>query len=87
MPPGGFLAGWEPKVLPPYLWALLVINTPSSNTHPTPTYAKIIMMQGDSPVFGTTSAQRLKGALGQAEVVSKSEIWTPGFLIPWAREI
>lgn len=59
--PWGLPVGWEPRVFPPYLWALLVIITPSSNTHPTPTRAKIIIIRGDNPVFGTASAQRLKG--------------------------
>lgn len=38
-------------------------------------------------MFGTTSAQRLKEALGQADVAMKSKRWTPGFLAPGAREI
>lgn len=54
-----------------------MITTLCSNTHPTPTVQKKKKMlrgnRGGSPVFGTTSAQRLKEALGQADVAMKSE--------------
>lgn len=65
-----------------------MITTLCSNTHPTPTVQKMLRgNRGGNPVFGTTSAQRLKEALGHAEVAMKSESWTPGFLAPRAREI